>query len=140
MSMGSRAKSRGRSRIADRRIRLIVAEGAVLVAMIILAISVQSLGHSTTTAVLDLMILILGVIGLAFTISEPGLAVSWWLLFVFGVPMAGAVVQLFWSSSITEAVILILLLPIVLDGLADLFLLAGSFWQRRRTQNHKTIW
>lgn len=138
--MGSRAKSRGRSRIADRRIRLIVAEGAVLVAMIILAMSVQSLGHSTTTAVLDLMILILGVIGLAFTISEPGLAVSWWLLFVFGVPMAGAVVQLFWSSSITEAVILILLLPIVLDGLADLFLLAGSFWQRRRTQNHKTIW
>jgi len=138
--MGSRAKSRGRSRIADRRIRLIVAEGAVLVAMIILAMSVQSLGHSTTTAVLDLMILILGVIGLAFTISEPGLAVSWWLLFVFGVPMAGAVVQLFWRSSITEAVILILLLPIVLDGLADLFLLAGSFWQRRRTQNHKTIW
>lgn len=138
--MGSRAKSRGRSRIADRRIRLIVAEGAVLVAMIILAMSVQSLGHSTTTAVLDLMILILGVIGLAFTIPEPGLAVSWWLLFVFGVPMAGAVVQLFWSSSITEAVILILLLPIVLDGLADLFLLAGSFWQRRRTQNHKTIW
>ena len=138
--MGSRAKSRGRSRIADRRIRLIVAEGAVLVAMIILAMSVQSLGHSTTTAALDLMILSLGVIGLAFTISEPGLAVSWWLLFVFGVPMAGAVVQLFWSSSITEAVILILLLPIVLDGLADLFLLAGSFWQRRRTQNHKTIW
>ena len=115
--------------VAMHHRQLVAREAILLAGFMLIALLLLIGGYQISLLLLDTALIVAGFVGSLTAIFLNCKAERWWLIGLAGVAMLAGVTQLFWSSGLAVGLIVLAAIPLILDALANIAILALHFWR-----------